>query len=124
MDCGICGRRRNLVRVWLMGLSRYANQRDSNEKEIVQALERIGASVYRLDKPCDLLVGYRGVNWLIEVKLPKGPRGGESHSHLNDSQVDFQRGWRGQFDVVRSAAEAVFLVSSVGPHSAGHALIQ
>jgi len=100
-----------------MGLSRWANTRDGNEKPIVSALRKIGASVYRLDKPCDLLVGYRGRNFLLEVKLPLGPRGGTTHSHLNDWQKDFDRTWRGQFAVVRSPEEAIALVSfSDDPH--------
>jgi hypothetical protein len=96
-----------------MGLSRHANQRDGNEKPIVDALRQIGASVYVIDKPCDLLVGYRGRNFLLEVKLPLGPRGGSSHSNLNDAQEDFEEAWHGQFDVVRSAVEAIEIV--VGP---------
>jgi hypothetical protein len=95
-----------------MGLHSYANTRDGNEKAIVDALLQIGASVFRLDKPCDLLVGYRGINFLLEVKLPLGPRGGSSHSDLNDWQKDFDQSWTGQFEVVRSALEAVELVTS------------
>lgn len=94
-----------------MGLSRHANQRDGNEKPIVKALQMLGASVYRLDKPCDLLVGYRGRNYLIEVKLPLGPRGGSAHSQLNDIQKDFEQTWRGQFDVVRSPEDAIELIT-------------
>jgi hypothetical protein len=99
-----------------MGLARHANQRDGNEKTIVDALRGIGASVVRLDKPCDLLVGYRGANFLIEVKLPLGPRGGKAHSELNDLQKEFDQTWRGQFDVVRSPEEAVELLTASVVH--------
>ena len=51
-----------------MTLNRYATRRDANEKEIIQALESIGCTVYRLDSPVDLLVGYRARNILLEVK--------------------------------------------------------
>jgi len=51
-----------------VSLARYANRRDATEPEIVAALERIGAKVYRLTKPCDLLVRYRGHIHLIEVE--------------------------------------------------------
>jgi hypothetical protein len=95
-----------------MGLSRYSNQRDGNEKNIVDALLQIGASVFRLDKPCDLLVGYRGMNFLIEVKLPLGPKGGQAHSKLNEWQEEFEMTWRGQFDVVRSPEDAIELVTT------------
>lgn len=46
-----------------MGLHSYANQRDRNEKPIVEVFERCGASVWRADTPCDLIVG-------DEVKVP------------------------------------------------------
>jgi len=49
-----------------------ANRKDDNQDEIVGALWDIGASVQRLQSVkggCpDLLVGYHGVNYLLEVK--------------------------------------------------------
>ena len=51
-----------------MSLSRRAKRRDENEPDVVQALELCGAYVVRLDTPCDLLVGFRGRWWLLEVK--------------------------------------------------------
>jgi hypothetical protein len=96
-----------------MGLHSHANQRDGNEKAIVDALLHIGASVVRLDKPCDLLVGYRGCTYLFEVKLPLGPRGGSSHSKLNEYQSGFAQTWRGQFDVIRSAEDAIEILTAV-----------
>jgi hypothetical protein len=95
-----------------MGLHSYANTRDGNEKAIVDALLQIGASVFRLDKPCDLLVGYRGLNFLLEVKLPLGPKGGSSHSELNDWQKEFDQAWHGDFQVVRSPEEAIEYVTA------------
>lgn len=90
-----------------MSLARYRNTRDRNEPPIVRALEGIGASVFRLDRPCDLLVGYRGRNHLLEVKAPLGPRGGASGSPLTPEQVEFQRTWRGSVAIVRSPGEAL-----------------
>ena len=87
-------------------MTRRVNARDANETEIVDALRCIGASVYRLDVPCDVIVGFRRCNYLIEIKLPPGPKGGTSHSSLTEDQADFQRIWRGQFAVVRSVDEA------------------
>jgi len=46
-----------------MGLHSHANQRDRNEKPIVEVFERCGASVWKVDTPCDLIVG-------DEVKVP------------------------------------------------------
>lgn len=57
--------------------------RDANEKEIVAALRDRGALVVRLSQPCDLLVGYRGVWSLAEVK--DGPK-----ARIQPSQKDFR----------------------------------
>ena len=42
-----------------MSLNRYATKRDLNERPIVDALRAVGATVVQLDKPVDLLVGFR-----------------------------------------------------------------
>jgi len=51
-----------------------ARRRDSNEKAIVAALRKVGASVIRISEKGapDLLVFYRGTVFLIEVKTAKG----------------------------------------------------
>jgi len=81
-----------------MSLNRYAKRRDENEPEIVRALRDIGATIKRLDD-IDLLVGWRGRNYLLEVKVEKGP--------LKRSQEDMVRTWRGQYEIVRSVDEAL-----------------
>lgn len=81
----------------------YNARRDANEPEIVKALEKIGCSVCRLDKPLDLLVGYRGRNWLIEVKTDVGK--------LTPDQEDFLPIWCGQLAVVRTAEQAISVVT-------------
>ncbi len=60
-----------------MGFRRVAKV-DSNQKEIVEALRRVGAMVihtHQLKNAFDLLVVYRGVTTMMEVKdgdkLPK-----------------------------------------------------
>lgn len=76
---------------------------DQNQREIIDALRRVGASVYPLHfagKGCpDLIVGFRGRNFLLEVKTERG--------RLNAEQRDFHQAWRGQVAVVRSRREAV-----------------
>lgn len=49
-------------------------KRDANEKDIKEALERVGAFVTPLSaEGCpDLLVIYHGEKYLLEVKMPKG----------------------------------------------------
>ena len=94
-------------------MTRYANARDANEAEIVNALHGIGASVYRLDVPCDVIVGFRRRNYLLEIKLPPGPKGGTAHRNLTTDQLMFQSTWRGQFAVVRSVNEAFAAIGAV-----------
>ena len=53
-----------------MSLARHAKRRDLNEPEIVSALRAAGAHVWLLDRPVDLLVGFRGAWHVIEVKRP------------------------------------------------------
>lgn len=45
---------------------------DTNQKKIVAALRDIGAVVFLIGKPFDLLVGFRGQLFLLEVKNPEG----------------------------------------------------
>lgn len=85
-----------------MSLNRYAKRRDANEPEIIEALEKAGCTVHRLDTPCDLLVGKGARNFLVEVKVPGG--------RLTRQQKDFIRDWRGQIRIVESAEEALELV--------------
>lgn len=86
-----------------MSLHRYAKRRDENEPEIVRALRDIGASIKRLDD-VDLLVGWRGRNFLLEIKTAKGP--------LKSSQEDMVRTWRGQYEIVRSIDEALRVIGA------------
>ena len=91
-----------------MALARYANRRDANEKEIVQALEAIGCTVWRLDEPVDLLVGRGARNWLLEVKDPSKPR---RDRQLTDNQKKFFASWQGQVRKIETAEEAIQVVT-------------
>lgn len=76
---------------------------DANQGEIVDALRAVGASVQDLHElgrgVPDLLVGWRGVNVLMEVKAQGGA--------LNDRETRWHSEWRGQVAVVRSVEEAL-----------------
>lgn len=69
-----------------MSLNRYAKRRDANEAPIVTGLRRAGASVLQLDK-FDLLVGFRGADYKLEVKVE-----GEK---MKPHQRDFADNWQG-----------------------------
>ena len=105
---------------------KYARKRDANEKAIVRALEAAGASVTRLGDPGvpDLLVGYAGSTFLLEVKLPLETRaaaGGRRESQggrgdLTKAQVAWWDSWRGaKAHVVRSVDEALMVIVACLP---------
>lgn len=85
--------------------------RDRNQREIVDALERIGCSVVDLSAAGvaglpDLLVGRHGRTLLLEVKTPIGK--------LRPAQTEFFETWRGTPPrVVRSVDEALRAVWSL-----------
>lgn len=67
---------------------RYAARVDANQRQIISALEAAGAYVWVIGLPVDLLVGYKGHTFLIEVK--NGPR-----KRLTALQADFFENWSG-----------------------------
>lgn len=82
-----------------------ASGADGNTSEIVGGLRTLGASVVVLTSVgggvADLLVGWGGVNHLLEVK-PKPKRGevAPSRARLRPSQEKFRDSWRGLKPVV------------------------
>lgn len=105
---------------------RRAAKRDENEAAIVEALEAVGATVERLSGASipDLLVGYRGVTTLMEVKQPAGAKGGTSHRDLLPGQAAWHAAWRGSpVAVVRTPAEALAAIGVyVNPERRGAVL--
>jgi hypothetical protein len=67
---------------------RYAARVDANPEQIVSALRAAGAYVWVIGLPVDLLVGYKGHTFLVEVK--NGPR-----KRLTPLQADFFESWSG-----------------------------
>lgn len=82
----------------------YAKRRDANEPDIVNALRKVGATVKRLDF-FDLLVGYKGKNYLIEVKTEKGK--------LTNAQVDEFKTWRGDAHIAVTIDDALQIIGAV-----------
>lgn len=88
---------------------RFRAKVDSNHHEIVAALRKAGRRVLDLSgvgNGCPdilVLVGDRLI--LMEIKIPKGPRGGTSQSKLTSDQVSFAYQW--PVVIVRSVAEAL-----------------
>ena len=90
---------------------RRAAKVDANQSEIVAAFRKAGATVtplHAVGQGCpDLLVGFRGVNYAVEVKDGAKP---PSARKLTPDQVSWHDTWRGQVAVVKSAAEALALL--------------
>ena len=88
---------------------RRAARVDANQPAIVAALRAVGASVSLTHRVGggfpDLCVGFRGKNWILEVKTEKGS--------LNKMEQDFFRDWRGQRRVVRTPEEALKAIGAI-----------
>ena len=67
--------------------------RDGNEREIVGILRSYGISVVLLDKPLDLLCGWRCITRLAEVKMPRNKKN-EPKPYTSD-QLEFLDTWQG-----------------------------
>ena len=85
---------------------------DANQNEIVAALRGIGATVAitsTLGKGFpDLVVGYRGKNYLLEIKDGNKP---PSARKLTDDEQQWHECWRGQVAVIESPHDAMKLVT-------------
>jgi hypothetical protein len=96
----------------------YAKQRDRNEGEIVEALVAAGAAVQKLGEPGvpDLLVSYRDVLYLLEVKNPAAKGGGKYNTgegSLTATQTRWWGKWKGRRPViVQTAAEALAAIGA------------
>jgi len=87
---------------------------DENQKAIVIALRRLGASVQSLatvGKGCpDLIVGFRGVNYLLECKNDSKVK---SQRQLTPCQVDWHGSWVGApVGVVENIDQAIAYISN------------
>jgi Holliday junction resolvase len=90
-----------------MSLKRRAAKRDLNEREVIDALKAVGATVVQISETGapDLLVGFRGQTHLLECKGMKGK--------LTDDQIRWHKAWEGrQVSVVRTVEEALQLIGA------------
>jgi Holliday junction resolvase len=87
---------------------RKAAKIDDNQKAIVNVLRQIGASVQSLAATGkgvpDLLVGYHGINYLMEVKDGDKVL---SKQKLTIDQEHWHNLWRGSVYIVKSVDEAL-----------------
>jgi len=75
---------------------------DANQTQIVSVLRYAGVSVISLASVgggCpDILCGYRGVNYLLEIK---------DEGKLQENQKEFARKWNGTTHVIHNSVEAL-----------------
>ena len=90
---------------------RRAAKIDANQPEIVGALREVGASVAITsavgDGFPDLVVGFRGFNFLMEIKDGTKP---PSARKLTDDQIEFHADWLGSLCVVKTINEALIAI--------------
>jgi hypothetical protein len=67
---------------------RHAKRVDANQDQIVVALRAAGANVWIISLPVDLLVGYKGHTFLVEIKRT-------AKSRFTPLQRDFFESWCG-----------------------------
>tara|TARA_R110000787_G_scaffold105550_1_gene212956 strand:- start:887 stop:1174 length:288 start_codon:yes stop_codon:yes gene_type:complete len=76
---------------------------DSNQKDIVSQLRKIGCSVlhtHQLGKGApDIIIGYNSRNYLVEIKDGSKPL---SQQKLTKDEVKFQSEWKGTYIVINN----------------------
>lgn len=92
-----------------MSVTVYPAKVDANQPDIVEALRKAGATVQHLHtigKGCpDLLVGYQGNNYVLEIKNGKGKLTADEAAWLNK--------WQGRAHIVRTADEALQAIGAL-----------
>lgn len=95
---------------------RRAAKTDRNQAQIIAALRKAGATVqplHAVGQGCpDILCGFKGRNWLLEIKDGSKP---PSKRKLTPDQVEWHAGWKGQVATVCSVDEAIQLLLGAPP---------
>jgi len=85
----------------------YAARADNNQSDIVKQLRRVpGISVlviHTLKNCCDIIVGYKGKNYMFEIKST-------NKAKLTEGESKFQGIWAGQVNVVCKVEEILIIL--------------
>ena len=91
---------------------RHAARVDENQAAIVKALRGAGAYVWIIGLPVDLLVGYKGHTFLVEIKST-------SKKRLTSLQADFFENWSGgtlaRIDSPEAALRMLGVINEIRP---------
>ena len=87
------------------------HRKDSNQTEVVQGLRDRGISVAITSNVGsgfpDLVLGYKGFNYLCELKDGKKP---PSKRKLTPAEQDFKCDWTGNYFVANNLHEILYLI--------------
>lgn len=87
---------------------------DDNQTEVVAGIRAIGATVAITsdvgDGFGDFVVGYRGENFIIELKDGSKP---PSKRRLTPKEAEFHRMWRGQIDIANDLDEVLRIIGAI-----------
>lgn len=87
---------------------RHARRKDSNQRAIEKACLKIGATILDIsDKgqgAPDLLVGFRGVNYLFEIKA-------NIKKKLTPDEITFARTWQGKVTTIYTVIDAISILT-------------
>ncbi len=92
-------------------MPKHAARIDDNQPAMVKGLREMGCTVqhlHTLGQGCpDILVGFRGDNYLMEIKDGSKTR---SRRKLTDDEARWHDEWRGQVSIVKNLNEAMKVV--------------
>lgn len=95
-------------------MPKYKARIDRNQVEIVKTFRQYGASVvhtHTLGRGFpDIVVGYQGNNFLIEIKDWLKP---ESQRKLTEAEQEFSNNWKGQYDIIESVGDVVSFMETI-----------
>ncbi len=90
-----------------------AKKVDENQKRLVEALRQVpGVRVshtHMIGKGFpDIVVGYKGRNYLFEIKNPRQPKSGRK---LTEDEERWHEEWTGQVDKVETVYEIINIIN-------------
>lgn len=95
-----------------MSKNRYGKRIDANQPEIVEQLLELPCVTVELDRD-DIYVGYKGVNYWIEIKDPKRTLRQDGRIRpdtFKESQIDLLRDWTGQYAIAWTFEEVLDII--------------
>lgn len=90
-------------------MKRNIGRTDGNQPEIMKVLRGVGAEVWFIGYPLDLLVAFRGLFHILEVKVP-----GEKPSSKQEKTLRKMRDSGCKAYVVHSVADALKAIGAIG----------